>query len=128
MIVRPIPGVQALEYRKDGRMCQRCSRCQREIAMSRLALSTNAAEHMYSIMVGQDLVGVICHECVFSTERHIQALFPDSHAFPFVDDRGQLMPTPRCENGHPLVYSQDGRGMVCDQCDVLPDEPTEEER
>lgn len=122
---RPIPGVQALEFRRDGQRCQRCSRCQRERPLSPLVL-TNAAETMYPIMVGQDLVGILCHECVMATERHIQSLFPDGHAFPFVDDRGRLMPTPRCELGHTLVYSSDGRGMVCDQCDVLPREPFKE--
>lgn len=122
---RPIPGVQSLEYRRDGQRWQRCSRCQAERSMSALVLTPglNAADAMYPIMVGQDLVGVLCHECVHATELHIQSLFPDRHAFPFVDDRGRLMPTPRCELGHALIYSDDGRGMVCERCDVLPREP-----
>lgn len=122
---RPIPGVQALEFRRDGQRYQRCSRCQRERAMSSLVMP-NAAETMYPIMVGQDLVGVLCSGCVHATELHIQSIFPDRHAFPFVDDRGRLIPTPRCELGHALVYSDDGRGMVCQQCDVLPREPFRE--
>lgn len=69
-------------------------------------------------MVGNDLVGVACPECVLSVERHIQAMFPDGHAFPFVNDRGELLSTPRCENGHALIYAVDGRSMVCQQCDA----------
>lgn len=121
---RPIPGVQALEYKgADGVRTQRCSRCHGERKMSALVRNLSAAEQMYPIMVGQDLVGVLCADCVYSTERHIQALFPDGHAFPFVGERGELLPTPRCEQGHALSYSDDGRGMVCTQCDVLPREP-----
>lgn len=116
--LRPIPGVQALEYRVDGKRTQRCSKCHATREQSPLVRNLNAAEQMYPIMVGQDLVGILCHECVASMEQAIQAMFPDRHAFPFVDDRGRLMPTPVCELQHALVYSEDGRGMVCPTCDV----------
>lgn len=88
--------------------------------MSQLIRNFNATEQLYPIMVGQDLVGMLCHECVQAVEVHIQSAFPQRHAFPFVGERGELLPAPRCELGHPLVYAHDGRGMVCETCDVEP--------
>lgn len=113
---RPIVGGQCINYRKGSRTFQRCSRCQREREMS--ALVGLAFEKYVPIMVGQDLLGMLCADCVHAAETHIQAIFPDRHAFPFCDERGQLLPTPRCENGHVLAYTEDGSGMVCTQCDV----------
>ncbi len=117
MTLRPIPGVQALEYRVDGKRMQRCSKCHAQREQSPLIRNASAEEQLYPIMVGQDLVGILCHECVQSTEVSIQALFPARHAFPFVDERGRLIPNPACERGHALVYSEDGRGMACPVCD-----------
>jgi hypothetical protein len=118
---RPIPGTQSLEYRKGNRRFQRCSRCQREKDMSPALVlhvdRVNASEFA-PIMVGNDLVGIVCPDCVQATETHIQSMFPESHAWPFIDPMGELLPTPRCECGMPLVYTQDGRQMTCKQCDV----------
>lgn len=120
---RPIPGVQSLEYRKNGLVTQRCSRCHQERSQSSLFVRPDPVTQMQPVMVGSDLVGVVCHDCVHSIEKHIQAVFPDRHAFPFVSDRGELLPTPRCELGHTLVYAADGRSMVCEQCDAEGDAP-----
>lgn len=121
---RPIPGTPSLEYRNGAQRYQRCSRCHRERALSSLVLSTERAslQTLNPIMVGNDLVGVLCDDCVHSVERYVQSLFPDGHAFPFVDATGQLMPTPRCDDcGMPLVFGDDGSCMVCPQCDVTRD-------
>lgn len=126
MKLRPIPGVQALEYRKDGARTQRCSRCHRERSQSQLLVPQQSTS-FNPIIVGNSLVGIVCGDCQHSIERHIQAVFPDLHAFPFVDERGRLMPNPRCENGHALVYRDDGRGMVCPECDVTPLAPEAEQ-
>ena len=116
---RPIPGVQSLEYRRDGQRRQRCSRCHAERSVSVLVHSQfNASDQVYPIMVGQDLVGVLCSSCVMPFETALQATFPDGQAYPWVDSRGVLMPTPRCDDGHVLVYASDGRSMVCPTCDA----------
>lgn len=115
---RPIPGAQAIEYRKGPTRFQRCSRCQQEQAQSSLVLDTKHAATHHAVMVGPDLVGIVCAGCVAAVEQHVLGLWPDKHAFPFVDAAGQLLPTPRCEAGHALVYAHDGSGMVCEQCDV----------
>jgi hypothetical protein len=117
---RPIPGSVAIEYRNGSLRCQRCSRCHREQQQSSLVLDaarTNALG-LAPVMVGQDLIGIVCADCVQAVERHIQSVFPDGHAFPFVDAAGQLLPTPRCACGTALVWTEDGRGMACTQCDV----------
>lgn len=120
-LTRPT-GIPAIEYRKGARRFQRCSRCQREREISSLVLSTERVnlDSFAPVMVGQGLCGILCNDCVHSVEMHIQAIFPDRHAFPFTDAAtGELLPNPRCELGHPLVYAHDGSGMVCEQCAVL---------
>lgn len=116
---RRVPGTQAIEYRKDSLRTQRCSRCHAERQMSVLVRNFNATEQLYPIMVGQDLVGLLCHECVQPVEVAIQRLFPGRNGFPFVGEFGELLPEPRCELGHLLVYAHDGRGMVCETCDSV---------
>ena len=124
-MTRKVDGVQALEFRENGRRTQRCSRCHRKRQQRQLLLPTTGSDglDLVPIMVGQDLCGMLCADCIHSVEMHIQAVFPDRHAFPFVDSRGELLPTPRCDQGHALIYAHDGSGMVCEQCDVLPREP-----
>lgn len=115
---RPIPGVPSLQFRKDGVSTQRCSRCHRQHQQSALFVRQDPATQLQPIMVGNDLVGVLCSDCVYSVERSIQQLFPEGHAFPFVNDKGELLPAPRCELGHTLIYAADGGSMICEQCDV----------
>ena len=110
------PGQLSIEYRStDGKRFQRCSRCHDAHEMSPLLLRESKST-LKPIMVGNDLVGLICDSCLHVTERIIQQLFPDQHAFPFVDGRFQLLPNPRCEKGHPLIYTEDGNSMTCHQC------------
>lgn len=110
----PIPGVQTVQYRNGRHRAQRCSKCHTEQADTALVLARNHGPMMVPIMVGNDLVGILCTDCVPVVESLIQrTMFPDGHAFPFVDERGELLETPRCEKGHPLVFADDGRSMVC---------------
>lgn len=120
MRLRPIPGIgQALEYRNaEGQRAQRCSKCHRERAQSSLVLAQRDEQQFHPIMVGQDLLGVLCSECQPDFYAHVQSAFPDFHAFPFVAHNGEALPNPRCERGHSLRYTDDGRGMVCMKCDV----------
>lgn len=69
------------------------------------------------LMLGQDLLGFICGPCFFSTCSHIVSIFPDAQGFPHVDQDGMLVPTPRCECGTALHYSNDGRELLCAHCD-----------
>jgi len=69
------------------------------------------------LMVGQDLLGFICGPCFHSTCAHIVSLFPDAQGFPHVDLDGMLLPTPRCDCGTPLQWSNDGSELRCSQCD-----------
>lgn len=109
----PAKGGVSIEYRVDGKRMQRCSLCHATVEHSPLLLRVSPSEQLHPVMVGADLVGVLCQGCVPKLEMAIQHLFPDSHAFPFVDERQELMPTPRCEHGHALVFSDDGLSMVC---------------
>ena len=126
---RRMLGVRALDYRRDGRRYQRCSRCHAERDMAAPVLyrlgeetPTNA---MDVLMLGQNLLGFICRACVLETSRHILELFPHGHGFPFVDQHGQLQPVSRCTDCKaPLVFSNDGRTVLCPQCDG-PETPAE---
>lgn len=121
---RKMNGSRALDYRKDGKRMQRCSRCHTEHDMSRPNIydvdgKLRSPElTMAPLMVGQDLLGFICRGCFYATVRHIVSLFPDGFGFPFVDDRGRLLPPSRCEDcGTALRYSDDGLNVLCSQCD-----------
>lgn len=114
---RPIPGVgPALEYLHDGMRTQRCSKCHAQRSESSLLLR-DQPDRFRPIMVGEYLLGLLCDECTEAFYSHVQTAFPDRHAFPFVTERGELLPNPRCELGHALVYSPDGREMLCRICD-----------
>lgn len=123
-MTRPIPGVgQALEYSKDGLRTMRCSLCHAERSQSPLVRQLARDEQLSPITVGDALLGVLCAACSPKFTAHVLAFFPESTAFPFVSERNELLPTPRCELGHALRYADDGRGMFCIVCDVEKAEP-----
>lgn len=126
---RSTDALRALDYRKPtGGRFQRCSRCQREheltapvlynVGGQQLERSAAPVTALMPLMLGQDLLGFICGQCFYSTCQHIVSLFPDAQGFPHVDQNGMLVPTPRCECGTALHYSNDGRELLCAQCDT----------
>ena len=122
-------ALRALDYRKrTGGRWQRCSRCQVEhelttpliYNLSRLETRPGAPEpapELMPLMLGQDLLGFICGKCFYATCAHVVSIFPDAQGFPHVDQDGMLVPTPRCECGTALHYSNDGRELLCAHCD-----------
>ena len=125
---RPNTALRALDYRKrTGGRWQRCSRCHAEheltapvlynVGGQQLERSAESVPSLMPLMLGQDLLGFICGKCFYSTCQHVVSIFPDAQGFPHVDRDGMLLPAPRCECGTPLHYSNDGRELLCAQCD-----------
>lgn len=123
---------RALDYRKrTGGRWQRCSRCHVEheltspllyhVGHQQLERSAEPAPALAPLMLGQDLLGFICGKCFYSTCGHVVSIFPDAQGFPHVDQDGMLVPTPRCECGTALAYSNDGSELLCPQCDGASD-------
>jgi hypothetical protein len=124
---RRMHGTRALDYRKEGssKRYQRCSRCHAEHEVATPAIYAHDGTRvepdptMAVLMVGQDLLGFICSRCFYSVSKAIVSLFPDEFGLPFVDEKGRLVPVSRCDTcGTPLRYSDDGRSVLCPQCDV----------
>lgn len=91
-------------YVRDRKVYTRCSRCRREYQRQPEPRIVGAngerivePEPLGMLTLGQELLGLVCADCFLGVCRHLQALWPDSEAFVYVDPRtNELVPTTRC--------------------------------
>lgn len=122
-------SLRSVDYKRNGRRFQRCSRCHTEVELLRPVIySADGAEPISGtglspILVGNELVGFICAGCRFATLQHLCSIFPNAIGFPFVDRDGYLQPHPQCpECAMPMQYTHDGTtGLVCPQAAQHPE-------
>lgn len=117
-------ALRSVDYRLPGRgRFDRCSVCHHEQAIDNPHIVTTgytvpSRQQLSYVMLGNELLGFVCSVCHPKMVLHIANMFPDSKGFPMVDKDGFLVPTPRCDCGTALGYTDDGRTVVCPKCDV----------
>lgn len=118
---------RALDYRRNGAVLHRCSRChaERELPTGRGLVGLDGKDLQQqqpfaAIMIGNELLGFTCSGCFGAIVQHTVGVFPDRIGFPLVDHHGRLMEHPRCDECKgALAYAADGRSVICPHCDAM---------